>query len=165
MADQILQLFKPDDITIDISGKRERIVFDMDAILEMEKIYGSIDTVFKMLFSQTTDNHVVKVNGIDTDIHAITVDDTPLIQHLQVEDANAKSTIKDTINLVWIGLLHNHTKRDNDGEIISCDITKAQVRAGISFKKLAEVNMQIVSALIRDLIAPDKAEDQGEIKN
>ena len=166
MAETKLQLFKPTDIVLDVNGKKEKIVFDMNAVLELEKLYGSIDTVFKMLFTQAADNHVVKVAGVDTDINTITVDGSPLVQHLRVEDASTKSTIKDTINLLWVGLLHNHAKRDEDGEIISCDITKGMLRENISFKKqLAEVNTQIVSALIRDLIAPDNEEAQGEIKN
>ena len=73
MADKVLQLFKPDDIVVEINNRKETIVFDMDAVLEIEKLYGSIDTVFKMLFSQATDNHVVKVNGIETDINTDTV--------------------------------------------------------------------------------------------
>lgn len=165
MAETKLQLFKPNDIVVGIKDKKEKIVFDMNAVLEIEKVYGSIDTVFKMLFTQTTDNHVVKVNGIVADINTITVDDKPLIQHLQAEDASSKATIKDTINLLWIGLLHNHAKRDEDGEIISCDLPKSDIRESISFKKLAEVNTQIVSALIRDLIAPDEENNQGELKN
>lgn len=164
MADAILQLFKPDDITVELNGKKEALVYDMNAVLEIEEIYGSIDTVFKMLFSQAESTHTVKVNGEETDINTILVDEIPLIQFLQAEDNKAKSAIKDTINLLWIGLLHNHTKRDDDGDIISCDITKAQVRTGISFKKLAELNLQVVSALIRDLIAPDKEEENIEGK-
>lgn len=169
MAETKLQLFKPSDIVIDIGGKKEKIKFDMNAVLELEAIYGSIDYVFKMLFSATNETHVVKVDGEEIDITKVTVDDAPLVQLLQKQDAAdraIKTTIKDTVALLWVGLLHEHAKRDEDGEIVSCDITKGMLRESISFKnQLAEVNTKIVSALIRDLIAPDNADNQGEIKN
>ena len=172
MAENVLRLFKKDDITIDFAGKKEAIIFDMNAVLELEAMYGSIDTVFKMLFSQApADKPVIKVNGEIVDILSITVDDEPLIQRLQAINAHnaeqTKSGIKDTINLLWVGLLHNHAKRDEDGEIISCDLTRRMFRNELSFKnQLSEINTQIVSALIRDLIAPDSEETQGEaIKN
>lgn len=162
---EVLQLFKPTDVIVEVAGKKEVIVFDMNAVLEMEKMYGSVDAVLKMLFSQASATYMVKVDGADVAIDSVTVNDTPLLQHLQSADAVAKSTIKDTINLLWIGLLHNHTKRDEDGEIISCDISKSTLREQLPFKKLAEVNTKIVTALIRDLIAPDSETNEGDVKN
>ena len=41
-------VFKPDDVTVTIAGKEYRLIYDLNAFCEMEKMYDSVDRILNI---------------------------------------------------------------------------------------------------------------------
>jgi len=152
----LTKLFKPDDVVIELDGEKYRLVYDLNAFCEIEKIYDSVDTVLQMLLGTANIPELDKVTYNDAPVNAdeIAIDGVPLTEYIVKNSTVKKAKHADTLNLLWAGLLHDHAIYDEFDEIKGYSISKAKVGAAVTFKNLREINAQIVLALLRDLLPP-----------
>lgn len=150
------KLFKPDDLVITLGEDQFRLVYDLNAFCELEKIYDSVDTVLQMLLGTDAapDLNQVRYNGALVIADEITIANIPLSMY--ISQINTKRTAKhaDTLNLLWAGLLHDHAIYNEHEEITGYTISKTKLGSMVTFKNLRQINAQIVIALLRDLLPP-----------
>lgn len=156
-------IFKPDDITVTLGETVFRLVYDLNAFCELEKMYDSVDAVIQMVLGTTEDVNVdllatqVKVGDAFIEADKVTVAGTPIMEYVKkVHVKQAKHA--DTLNLLWAGCLHDAAKYNEHGEIIGYNVSKQRLGANVTFKNLREVNSKIILALLRDLIPAKNAE-------
>lgn len=168
MANENAAIFKPDDVVIKLAEDYEvRLVYDLNAFCELEKIYDSVDSVIQMILG--TQENVdpsklltqVKVGDMFIDGKDVTIAGTPLIEYLsKVHAKQAKHG--DTLNLLWAGCLHDAAQYDQHDEIVGYNISKSKLGSYVTFKNLREINAKIIVALLRDLIPSKNAEAPAE---
>lgn len=164
MANENAAIFKPDDVVIKLADDFEvRLVYDLNAFCELEKIYDSVDAVIQMILG--TQENVdpsklltqVKVGDMFIDGSTVTIAGTPLIDYLsKVHAKQAKHA--DTLNLLWAGCLHDAAQYNSDDEIVGYNISKSKLGSYVTFKNLREINAKIIVALLRDLIPSKNVE-------
>lgn len=154
-------VFRPDDIVVTIDGVDYRLIYDLNAFCEMEKIYESVDSVLQMLLgaSAAPDLSKVTIRGEAVDPDEILIDGVTLTTYINKVNKVKEAKHTDTLNLLWLGCLHDHTEFDSFGEIKRYTIAKAKLGAGVTFKNLREVNGKILTAILRDLVPSE------EVKN
>lgn len=154
-------VFKPDDVTVTIAGKEYRLIYDLNAFCEMEKIYDSVDSVLQMLLGVSTNTDLTKVTfkGAPVNAEDITVADLPLTAYIGKINKTKEAKHTDTLNLLWLGCLHDYTLYDEHEEIKGYSISKAKLGAGVTFKNLREVNGKILTAILRDLVPSDSVKN------
>lgn len=161
--------FKPQPVTITL-GKDDKeetfeLVFDLNAFCEMETMYESVDSVIQMLMgAPAPDLEKVKYNGAKVLAQDITVDGKPLSEYIGQLASRSKAKYKDTLNLLWLGVLHNHTVYDEDGEVKKYTITKAKLGSLVTLTNIREVNAKIMTAILRDLL-PALVKSNQQTKN
>ena len=164
-------VFRPDDVVVKLDEKEYRLIYDLNAFCEMEKIYDSVDSVLQMLLgtSAVPDLSKVTVKGEATNPDEVMIADVTLTTYINKVNRVKEAKHTDTLNLLWIGCLHDHTIFDDFGEIKGYTIAKAKLGACVTFKNLREVNGKILTAILQDLVpseevknaeAPEKAEPQ-----
>ena len=168
MANENAAIFKPDDVTIKLADDYEvRLVYDLNAFCELEKLYDSVDTVIQMVLG--TQENVdpeklltqVKTGNMFLDGNTITIAGTPLIDYLRkVHTRQAKHA--DTLNLLWAGCLHDAAVYNEHDEITGYNVSKSKLGSYVTFKNLREINAKIIVALLRDLIPSKNAEAPAE---
>lgn len=173
-------IFKPDDVTLQLSEELTvRLVFDLNAFCELEKLYDSVDAVIQMILGT---QEAVDVNKLKTqvkcgdmfvDADTVTIAGTPLVDYLsKVHVKQAKH--EDTLNLLWAACLHDNAHYNDRDELTGYDISKRKLGSYVTFKNLREVNAKLITALLRDLIpaknvqapaeAPAETETEAETK-
>ncbi len=154
-------IFKPTDVTIVLDGTEYRLTYDLNAFCELEKIYDSVDGVLQMLLgtSAVPDMDKVTYQGKPVLASDVLIDNTPLITYINKINKVKAAKHTDTLNLLWIGVLHDYSEYDAFGEIKCYTISKAKLGAAVNFKNLREVNSKILTAILRDLLPSD------EVKN
>lgn len=153
-------IFKPEPVKLNLDGDEYALYYDLNAFCEMEKIYSSVDSVLQMLLGTDTKPDLNMVTYCDAPCLAddIKIAGIPLSEYIGRLDTAREAKHSDTLNLLWIGCLHDHTVYDDDGNPTKYTISKAQLGAKVTFRNLREVNAKIVAALLRDLIpAVDEA--------
>lgn len=161
-AENSASIFKPDTIEITLGSENFSLVFDMNAFVELEKIYGNMDAVIKMILGKSVKEHVVKDGDVVIDAKDITVDGRPLTDILASVDAQKSSaTTTDTLNILYCGLMHDLAIYNNHGEITGYKMSKQKVGSFINFKNIKDINIKLVMAFIQDLI-PSSGESKNE---
>ncbi len=163
-------LFKPEEVTVTLGGKEYMLIYDLNAFCELEKIYDSIDALLRMLLggAELPTFEKVTYNDEVVEHETIKVDGVPLIDLLQKleqlskTDAEKQAKHTDTRNLLWAGILHNHSEYNEDGDIVRYTITKSQVGSMVTFKNLRDINSKIIFAILRDLIPPSVEGDEEQ---
>lgn len=162
-------IFKPTDITIQLGETTRRLVYDLNAFCELEKMYESVDGVLQMLLGTTNipDLEMVTYRDDKVDVDDIKIAGVALALYIKKINNVKTARHTDTLNLLWVGCLHDTAVYDAHGEISGYGITKAELGAAVSFKNLQEVNAKIITAILRDLIPSDQvknAEAPEEVK-
>ena len=164
VANELASLFKPDDIKVKLNDKEYRLVYDLNALCELEKQYPSVDHVLQMLLGSPEVTNIGRVTyqGDKVDSDDINVGEITLTEYITKNEASDKAKHSDTLNFLHAGLLHDHTIFNEDGEVTGYTISKAKVGSMVTFKNLREVNAQIVMAILRDLLPPQDEESKNE---
>ena len=159
-------LFKNKPVTVNLDGVEYNLVYDLNAYCEMETIYPSVDYVIQMLLG-TPATDTTKVTYMDGPIKAedVKIDGQPLTAFLATRSETPKAKYKDTLNLLWLGLLHDHTEFDEDGEVVRYNISKGMLGKSVTLQNMREVNQAIMTALLRDLLPALVGSRQDESKN
>lgn len=157
LPDRPVDDFKPQPVIIKLGepGKEEEyeLVFDLNAFCEMETMYESVDSVIQMLMgAPAPDLNKVTYNGAKVLAEDIMVDGKPLADYINQLANRSKAKYKDTLNLLWLGVLHNHTVYDEDGEVKKYTITKTKLGSMVTLANIREVNAKIMTAILRDLL-------------
>ena len=154
-------VFKPDDVTVELDGTVYRLYFDLNSFCEMEKIYESVDSVLQMLLgtSAVPDMSRVVYKNEPVEASDITISGESLVAYINKINNVKAAKHSDTLNMLWLGCLHDHSIIDENGEIIGYSITKSKLGAGVTFKNLREVNGKILMVMLRDLIPPTSAKN------
>ena len=154
-------IFKPQTVEVELCGEKYSIVFDMNAFIELEKIYGTIDAVIKKVLGKSKKEHIVKDGDTIIDAKDITVDGKPLDSILSELDASSKdATVTDTLNILYCGLMHDLAIFNEHDEITGYKVSKQKIASMINFKNLKDINVKLVVAFIQDLMP-----SEGETKN
>lgn len=159
-----IKAFKAEPVVLNFGEKQYKLVYDLNAFCELEKIYNSVDDVLKMLLgTKAPEMDKVTYNGAPVNVNDIMVDDIPLATFIAKASNVPVAKHEDTRNLLWAGCLHDHTEYDEFGEIKRYNIGKAELGKHVTFSNLREVNGKIMTAILRDLI-PDgeDAEEKNE---
>lgn len=164
VANELASLFKPDDIKVKLNDEEYRLVYDLNALCELEKQYPSVDHVLQMLLGTPETGNLGKVTyqGDTLDPEEVFIGDNTLAEYIMKNETADKAKHSDTLNLLHAGLLHDHTTFNEDGEVTGYTISKAKVGSMVTFKNLREVNAQIVMAILRDLLPPQDEESKNE---
>lgn len=160
---KMADIFQPSDTVIELGENKYRLVFDMLAFCELEKMYGSVDTVLKMLFGEVaaTLDPVVTYNGAEVMPSEILVDGKPLNVILQEKaTASRKSVHSDTLNIIWAGMLHDNAIYNDMDEIAGYKVSKLSISREITLKNYARLNVKIIEAILKDLAPGFGAGDQ-----
>lgn len=146
-------VFKPKPVELELNGEKYTLVYDLNAFCEMETMYDSVDTVINMLMG-TPAPDISKVTYCDAPCQSsdIKIDGKPLTEYIQRLSDTPKAKYKDTLNLLWLGVLHDHTKFTEDGEVAGYTVSKAKLGQGVTLTNLREVNQKIITAVLRDLL-------------
>lgn len=145
--------FKPTPVTVMLSDKEYTLLYDLNAFCTMETMYSSVDDVIQMLMgAPSPDLNKVTYNEAPVNASEIMIDGLPLADYIQKYDNRTKAKYKDTLNLLWLGVLHDHTEYDADGEVAKYTITKRQLGSMVTLTNLREVNQKIMTAILRDLL-------------
>lgn len=161
--------FKPQPVMVTLGKPGEEqdyeLLFDLNAFCEMETMYESVDSVIQMLMgAPAPDLDKVKYNGAKVLAQDITIDGKPLSDYINQLANRSKAKYKDTLNLLWLGVLHDHTVYDEDGEVKKYTITKAKLGSMVTLTNLREVNAKIMTAILRDLL-PALVKNSQQTKN
>ncbi len=164
MANEKAAIFKPDDVVIQFTEDYSvRLVYDLNAFCELEKLYDSVDAVIQMILGTTENVDVkklltqVKCGDMFIDGEQVTIAGTPLVEYLQkVHIKQAKH--EDTLNLLWAGALHDAAIYNDHDEITGYSVSKSKLGSYVTFRNLREVNAKIITALLRDLLPTKNAE-------
>lgn len=161
-VDNSASIFKPEHIEVELGGEKYPIIYDMNSFIELEKIYGNIDTVIKKVLGNSKKEHVVKDGDAIIDAKDITVDDKPLDKLLsEIDAASSDSTITDTLNILYCGLMHDLAIYNEHDEIVGYKVSKQKIGSMINFKNIKDINVKLVIAFVQDLI-PSKGESKNE---
>lgn len=154
-------IFKSSDIKVKLGDVEYRLVYDMNSFIELEKIYPTVDIVIQLVLGKSNDSAppVVTYNGGDVLADEISVDGVPLSEVLK-KQRDIQATQKDTLNILFAGLLHDTAIYNSFDEITGYTVSKTKIASQITFKNLREINTQIVLALLQDLVPAE-----GETKN
>lgn len=145
--------FKPQPVVVELDGKEYTLLYDLNAFCTMETMYPSVDHVIQMLMgAPSPDLSKVTYNDAPVSASEIMVDGTPLADYIVRLDTRTQAKYKDTLNLLWLGVLHDHTEYDADGEVAKYTITRAQLGKKVTLVNLREVNQKIMTAILRDLL-------------
>ena len=159
-------LFKPTDVILKLGEageeKQYRLIYDLNAFCELEKMYDSVDSVLQMLLgvNETPDMNEVTYKGDKANATDIVIAGTPLEAYIKRVNNKKEAKHTDTLNLLWVGTLHDHAIYNEHDEISGYSISKAKLGALVTFKNLREINAQIVLAILRDLLPPQKDEEE-----
>ena len=167
IKNETVKPFKSEPVIIEFdNGESFDISFDMNAFCEMEKVYGSVDTVLQMILGTGTAPDMSKVTYCDAPCLAtdIKVGGILLSEYISKLSEVPKAKHSDTLNLLWFGCLHDHTLYDDDGNVLKYTISKSHLGSLVNFRNLHEVNGKIVTSILRDLL-PAMAEAQENLKN
>lgn len=167
--------FKPQPVLLTLGKPGEEqqyeLLYDLNAFCEMETMYESVDSVIQMLMgAPAPDLNKVTYNGAKVLAEDVLVDGKPLAAYINQLAGRTKAKYKDTLNLLWLGVLHDHTVYDDDGEVSKYTITKAKLGSMVTLTNLREVNSKIMTAILRDLLpalvknAPAKNGEEGASK-
>lgn len=156
-------IFKPNDIIVELDEVKYRLYYDLNSFCEMEKVYESVDNVLQMLLGSNGPPKPTNVTycGAAVNAEEILIDEVPLTTFLAKVNMGKIAKNSDTINLLWMGCMHDHCVYDEYGEIKGYSITKAKLAAGVTFKNLREVNAKILVAILQDLL-PNTDESKNE---
>lgn len=165
-ADNSANAFKPQPVVVKLGDKEYTLVYDLNAYCEMETMYPSVDYVIQMLLG-TPAPDLSKVTYMDGAVQAddIKVDGQPLSTYISRLAETPKAKYKDTLNLLWLGVLHDHTEFDEDGEVARYTIKKGVLGKDVTLQNLREVNQAIMTALLRDLLPAIVGSRQDDAKN
>lgn len=154
-------VFKPTDSVITLGDVDYRLVYDLNAFAELEKIYDSVDSILQMLLgtSNAPDLETITYKGNKAEASDILVAGTPLSIYLEKLNKVREAKHTDTLNLLWAGCLHDAAIYNSFGEITGYTVTKARLGAQVTFKNLRDVNAKILATILRDLLPPE------EVKN
>lgn len=149
--------FKPQPVLLKLGKPGEEqdyeLLYDLNAFCEMETMYESVDSVIQMLMgAPAPDLDKVTYNGAKVLAQDIMVDGRPLADYISQLANRSKAKYKDTLNLLWLGVLHDHTIYDQDGEVAKYTITKAKLGSMVTLTNLRDVNAKIMTAILRDLL-------------
>ena len=77
-------IFKPTDIVVKLGDNEHRLVYDLNAFAELEKIYESIDSILQMLLGTDVAPDMAHVTylGAPVNAHDILVADVPLTAYI-----------------------------------------------------------------------------------
>lgn len=147
-------VLKPDLIKVVLEGEEYAIKYDLNAFCEMEKLYDSVDDVLQMLLGTgvAPDMSAVEYNGCRCLADDVTIAGVPLSTYITKINGPKTAKHKDTLNLLWLGCLHDHVVYDDDGNVDHYTITKAQLGSKVTFLNLKEVNAKLVTSILRDLL-------------
>lgn len=160
------KVFKPEPVTVTLGDTTYNLVYDLNSFCEMEKMYNSVDEVIQMLLGRNVpDTANVTYCGAPAMASDIMVDGEPLEKFIAEVTKTRKAKHSDTLNLLWLGVLHDHASYDDDGNIVKYDVSKAQLGRQVTFTNLREVNAKIMVALLRDLLPAVAKSDEGAAKN
>lgn len=153
VEDNSANIFKSKPVELVLAGETYTLVYNLNAFCEMETMYESVDAVIQMLMG-TPAPDLNKVTYCDAPCMAtdIKIDGRPLTEYMQRLSNTPKAKYKDTLNLLWLGVLHDHTKFNADGEVEGYTISKAKLGQYVTLTNIREVNQKIVSAILRDLL-------------
>ena len=165
MANEKAAIFKPNDVVIQLAEDYSvRLVYDLNAFCELEKLYDSVDAVIQMILgtAESVDPQKlltqVKCGDMFIEGDKVTIAGTPLVEYLsKVHAKQAKN--EDTLNLLWAGCLHDAAQYNEHDEIIGYNVSKAKLGSYVTFKNLREVNAKIITALLRDLLPAKNVEE------
>lgn len=169
-ATNTAKFFKPDDIKVTLGDKEYRIVYDLNAFCELEKKYGSLDTILDLVLGKPSDVTVtVRMPSDDGqitlhdnfDTNNIVVGTTPLTALLPRLTEAKQSTLSDTLELLYAGLMHDTAIYNQHDEITGYSITKARIGSRVTLNNVREINSQIALALLRDLIPAQSDESKN----
>ena len=154
-------VFRPDDIVVEVGGTEYKLVYDLNAFCEMEKMYDSVDSVLQMLLGvdSTPDLTKVTYKGGSVDPDEVLIGEVPLTVYINKVSKTKEAKHSDTLNLLWLGCLHDHTTYDEHGEIKGYTVAKAKLGSGVTFKNLRQVNGKILTAILRDLVPSDSVKN------
>lgn len=161
---ELAALFKSDEITFVLDGEEFRLVYDLNAFCELEKIYPSMDDVLQLLFGTGAipELDTVTYNGAQIRPEEVMIGRVPLTEYILKVSPSKQAKSADTRNLLWAGCLHDSAVYDDFGEISRYTVSKTKLASAITFKNLREINAKIITAIIRD-ITP-KAEDEKNVQ-
>ena len=158
-------IFKPDTLSVTIGDSSYAVVFDMNAFCELERIYGSVDKVLKLMLGTTTNaaDKTVRVKGELYDPTEITVGAATLDTLLDGMFKTQTATLGDTLNLLYVGLMHSLAVYNANDEICKYSLSKVRVGSILTPATAAEINGIIVKALFRDLIPAKNGDDEKNV--
>lgn len=153
-------IFKPDVSKITLGDIDYNIFFDMNSFIELEKIYGSVDAVLKLILGLSNNTEpVVKFNGGVIRAEEITVDNE-LLTDLLTRQRTVTATYSDSLNFLYAGLMHDAAIYNADDEIVGYNIKKARLASNITFANIREINSKVVMAILKDLVlTPDETKN------
>lgn len=158
-------IFKPEPITIKLGDETYELVYDLNALCELEKYYSSVNVVLKKVLGSSRKEHKVAYKNNAVDAKDITVDNQPLSVILAGIDRDneetSKTTATDTLNMLYCGILRGIAEYNEHEEITGYKKSKAAIAKHVTFRNLGEVNLKIATAIIRDLV-PTEAEAKNE---
>lgn len=164
--------FKADDVKITLGDTEYRLVYDLNAFCELEKTYGSIDNILKLILGGATADvdKTVAVDGKEVPVEQVTIGGKPLSEMLDAMLNTPKATHQDTLNLLYAGTMHDAAIYNEHDEITGYKTSKSKLGAQVTLRNVREVNAAVVAAILRDLVpaqnneagknteAPDAAE-------
>lgn len=161
MANEKVRAFRNDPIMVDIDGEQYELRYDLNAFCELEKIYDSVDDVLQMILGTSSAPDLKQVTYCDAPCLAsdIKIAGTPLEVYIEKLNQVKQAKHSDTRNLLWAGIIHKFANYDGQGEITGYSISKAKVAHGVTFQNIRAVNAKIVTAILRDLIPVQDAEE------
>lgn len=160
--------FKPKPVFVKLGKPGEEqdyeLLYDLNAFCTMETMYPSVDYVIQMLMgAPSPDLNKVTYNEAPVNAAEIMVDGTPLPDYIAKLDTRTQVKYKDTLNLLWLGVLHNHTEYDADGEVSKYTIARSTLGKMVTLVNLREVNQKIMTAILRDLLPALVAARKNEL--
>lgn len=159
------KVFKPEPVRLTLNDTAYTLVYDLNSFCEMEKMYDSVDEVIQMLLGRgAATSATVTYCGAPALPDDILVDGKPLTEYIAEATKTRKVKHADTLKLLWLGILHDHGSFDEDGNLIGCDVSKAELGHAITFSNLREVNAKIITAILRDLIPAVVPPDEKNVQ-
>lgn len=162
MANEKAVAFKREPIFVELNGEKYELKFDLNAFCELEKIYDSVDDVLQMILGTSNAPDLQKVTycGAPCLASDIEIAGIPLETYLEKLNNVKQAKHSDTRNLLWAGCIHAFAEYDEFGEIVRYSLSKSKIAEGVTFQNLREINLKIITAILRDLLPPGE-----EVKN
>jgi len=153
--DEKKNIFKFEPVKITLGETEYTVTYDLNAFCELEKVYGSVDILLKMLLGtdSTIDTSTVTYNDAPVNASEIKIGNKPLPEFIRLVDTERRvQKSEDTLTILWAGLLHDSAIYNEHEEITGYSISKAKIGSYVTFRNLKEVNTVIVTAILRDLV-------------